>query len=140
MKISNLVALCFLPVLGRCDTSNRQPLTYAAIPDGTYVPPKNSGITTLLDLVQSRSDLSTLSSILVECGGLYTSERLISLQGWREHAERMLILAQGFCKHLILHRHGPTHSSPPPTRHSTTLENTTPHLLQRQRESGGLAT
>jgi hypothetical protein len=74
MKISDLLALCLLPVLGRCDTSNRQPLTYAAIPDGTYVPPKNSSITTLLDLVQSRSDLSTLASILAECGGLYTSE------------------------------------------------------------------
>jgi hypothetical protein len=74
MKISKLFALCLLPVLGRCDTSNRQPLTYAAIPDGTYVPQKNSSITTLLDLVQSRSDLSTLASILGECGGMHTSE------------------------------------------------------------------
>jgi hypothetical protein len=74
MKTSNLLALCLLPVFGRCDTSNRQPLTYAPIPDGTYVPPKNSSITTLLDLVQSRSELSTLASILTECGGLYTSE------------------------------------------------------------------
>jgi hypothetical protein len=74
MKSSNLLALCLFPVLGRCDTSNRQPLTYAAILDGTYVPPKNPSITTLLDLVQSRSDLSTLASILAECGGLYTSK------------------------------------------------------------------
>jgi hypothetical protein len=74
MKSSNLLALCLLPVLGRCDTSNRQPLTYAAIPDRIYVPPKNSSITTLLDLVQSRSDLSILASILAECGGLYTSK------------------------------------------------------------------
>jgi hypothetical protein len=74
MKISNLLTFSLIPVLGRCDTSNRQPLTYAAIPDGTYVPPKDSSITTLLDLVQSRSDLSTLASILAECGGLYTPE------------------------------------------------------------------
>ena len=72
MKVFNLLALCLLPFLGRCDTSDRQPLTYAAIPDGTYVPAKDSSITTLLDFVKSRSDLSTLASILGECGGMYT--------------------------------------------------------------------
>lgn len=52
-----------------CDRTDREPLTYAPIPDGTYVPPKASGVTTLLDFVKSRSDLTILAEILEECGG-----------------------------------------------------------------------
>ena len=79
MKLSNLFALSLLSALGICDTSNRLPLTYAAIPNGTYVPTKNSSITTLLDLVKSRSDLSILATILAECGGKFESYWLSSL-------------------------------------------------------------
>ncbi|KAH8679609.1 FAS1 domain-containing protein [Tricladium varicosporioides] len=69
MKLSVLPTLLMLAVLGYCDNTSRKPLTYAAIPDGTYAPAKSPNVTTLLDFVKSRDDLTTLLSILSECAG-----------------------------------------------------------------------
>lgn len=52
-----------------CDRIDRQLLSYASVPNGVYVPPKNSSTVTLLDLIKTRSDLSILADILGECGG-----------------------------------------------------------------------
>ena len=73
MKVSDFLPLLLVFSTSLCDTNSRQPLTYAPVPDGTYIPPKNSSITTLLDFVQSRSDLSVLAGILGECGGMFSS-------------------------------------------------------------------
>lgn len=69
MRLFRLIALLQAFTVGCCDKTGRQPLTYALIPEGVYVPPKNSTIVTLLDFVHSRSDLTTLATIIGECGG-----------------------------------------------------------------------
>ncbi|KAH6683948.1 FAS1 domain-containing protein [Halenospora varia] len=69
MKFSVFPALLALAVSGSCDNTSRKPLTYGTIPAGTYSPPKNSSVITLLDLVKSRDDLTTLAGVLAECGG-----------------------------------------------------------------------
>ncbi|KFY91691.1 hypothetical protein V500_04510 [Pseudogymnoascus sp. VKM F-4518 (FW-2643)] len=68
MKL-RIFSVIVITALGLCDRIDRQPLTYATVPEGTYVPPKNPNVTTLLDFVKSRSDLTSLASILAECGG-----------------------------------------------------------------------
>jgi len=70
MKVKSFLCLLLLTSVGRCDTTSRQPLAYAPLPQGTYVPPKNSSVTTLLDFVKSHSDLSVLAGVLAECGGM----------------------------------------------------------------------
>jgi hypothetical protein len=54
-----------------CERLDRQILSYAAIPNGVYVPSKNSSIVTLLDVVKSHDDLSILAEVLEECGGTF---------------------------------------------------------------------
>ncbi|RMJ16101.1 hypothetical protein CDV36_004229 [Fusarium kuroshium] len=49
-----------------CEIVDRQPLTFAPVPDDTYVAPASD---TLLDFIQSREDLSILSSTLDQLGG-----------------------------------------------------------------------
>ncbi|KAF8856805.1 hypothetical protein BDZ45DRAFT_803937 [Acephala macrosclerotiorum] len=73
MKFSVLLAVLALALSRSCDNASRKPLTYASIPDGTYVAPKNSSVTTLLDFVKSRDDLTTLASVLAECGAFDTA-------------------------------------------------------------------
>ncbi|KFZ23693.1 hypothetical protein V502_01821 [Pseudogymnoascus sp. VKM F-4520 (FW-2644)] len=68
MKL-RIFSVIVITALGLCDRIDRQPLTYATVPEGTYVPPKNPNVTTLLDFVKSRSDLTSLASVLAECGG-----------------------------------------------------------------------
>ncbi|KAL1858796.1 hypothetical protein VTK73DRAFT_7801 [Phialemonium thermophilum] len=48
---------------------DRPPLSYAPVPAHMYVAPKKANATTLLDFVKSRSDLSTLASVLQEAAG-----------------------------------------------------------------------
>lgn len=50
-----------------CEVIDRQPLTFAPVPEDTYVVPASD---TLLDFIQSREDLSILSSTLDQLGGL----------------------------------------------------------------------
>ncbi|CZR65749.1 uncharacterized protein PAC_15649 [Phialocephala subalpina] len=69
MKFAVISTLLALTISVSCDNLGRKPLTYASVPDGTYFPPKNSSVTTLLDFVKSRDDLTTLASVLAECGG-----------------------------------------------------------------------
>jgi hypothetical protein len=57
-------------LVAQCEVLDRQPLSFAPIPDGTYIPPNPSGVTTLLDFIQSRQDLSILASVVHEAGGL----------------------------------------------------------------------
>ncbi|KFY59652.1 hypothetical protein V496_05606 [Pseudogymnoascus sp. VKM F-4515 (FW-2607)] len=68
MKL-RIFSIIFITALGLCDRIDRQPLSYATIPNGTYVLPKNSNITTLLDFVKSRDDLTSLASVLAESAG-----------------------------------------------------------------------
>jgi len=69
MQLSKLLFLAGLTTKAFCDTSNRQPLSYTPLPAGVYVPSKPAGVTTLLDFVKSRDDLTILESVLAECGG-----------------------------------------------------------------------
>lgn len=56
--------------LASADAVDRDPLEYFPSPSGTYIPPKDPSITTLLDVVKSRNDLSILAEVLSECAGM----------------------------------------------------------------------
>lgn len=70
MKLAVVVTWLGLAVSVSGDNSSRKPLMYASVPDGVYAPPKNLSITTLLDFVKSRDDLTILAGVLEECGGM----------------------------------------------------------------------
>ncbi|RFU81201.1 fas1 domain-containing [Trichoderma arundinaceum] len=66
------VHILFLYLLGgfsSADVVHHDPLEYFPAPSGTYVPPKDPSIRTLLDVVKSRDDLSILAEVLSECAG-----------------------------------------------------------------------
>jgi hypothetical protein len=65
-----LLCLALFGGLVSADIVDRDPLEYVPTPPGTYVPPKNSSISTLLDVIKSRDDLSTLAEVLSECAGM----------------------------------------------------------------------
>ncbi|KAG4415351.1 hypothetical protein IFR04_011500 [Cadophora malorum] len=69
MKFSILITFTALVAACSGKRLDRDPLTYAPVPEGTYVLPKNASTTTLLDLVKSRPDLSTLASLLPTLSG-----------------------------------------------------------------------
>lgn len=69
MKFS-LWSLLFSSALAAID-SDRLPLEYAALPNGSYAPSKNASTTTVFDFIQSRSDLSTLGDYLAQSAGKY---------------------------------------------------------------------
>jgi hypothetical protein len=65
----HLVPALLLPCHVLADKTNRQALTYAALPEDMYAPSANASITTLSNFIKSRSDLSILAKIVAECGG-----------------------------------------------------------------------
>jgi hypothetical protein len=69
MKFSRLIYALLLVSTGLADRSDRQALTYAALPEDIYTPPINSSVITLLDFIKSRSELSILADLLTECSG-----------------------------------------------------------------------
>jgi hypothetical protein len=71
MKFSRLIYALLLVSTGLADRSDRQALTYAALPEDIYTPPINSSVITLLDFIKSRSELSILADLLTECSGKY---------------------------------------------------------------------
>ncbi|KAL0779242.1 hypothetical protein CaCOL14_003726 [Colletotrichum acutatum] len=64
MKFINLLSILTLGTISTVTAADRNPLSYASKPAGTYVLPKTSNMTTLLDLIKSRSDLTTLAKVL----------------------------------------------------------------------------
>lgn len=63
-------ALVFVgALLTQGEVLDRQPLSFATLPDGTYVAPKSDNVVTLLDFVKSRDDLSIFASIAEQTGG-----------------------------------------------------------------------
>ncbi|PNP57549.1 hypothetical protein THARTR1_02547 [Trichoderma harzianum] len=65
--------MLFLSLLGglvSADVVDHDPLAYYPAPSGTYIPPKDPTINTLLDFVKSRDDLSILATVLSECAGM----------------------------------------------------------------------
>ncbi|WYZ39150.1 hypothetical protein EsH8_III_001064 [Colletotrichum jinshuiense] len=69
MKIPTIVCILSLGAISVVDASDRRLLSYAPKPDGTYVLPTSPNVTTLLDFVKSRSDLTTLAKVLNESAG-----------------------------------------------------------------------
>jgi hypothetical protein len=72
MKLLFLLSTLGLVVVGQAKVFDRQVLSYAPIPEGTYVPPKKSGEVTLLDFIRSRDDLSELAKVVSEAPGLHS--------------------------------------------------------------------
>lgn len=70
VKSRTLFFLSLLGGLASADIVDRNPLAYFPSPSGTYIPPKDPTITTLLDVVKSRDDLSILAEVLGECAGM----------------------------------------------------------------------
>ena len=68
MKWSTVTALSAL--LGTA--AARLPLSYAAVPQGTYELPKNGSVTTITDLLKSRDDCSQLLQYTVVCHNVGT--------------------------------------------------------------------
>jgi Fasciclin domain. len=58
-----------LSIFSALQLAASQKLSYVAEPPDVYVAPKPANITTLLDFIESRDDLSNLSSILREPAG-----------------------------------------------------------------------
>ncbi|KAB5575335.1 FAS1 domain-containing protein [Coniochaeta sp. 2T2.1] len=56
-------------LVARCDVHDRQPLSFATIPDGTYNAPVPPNVTTLLEFIHSREDLTVLASVAEQAGG-----------------------------------------------------------------------
>ncbi|KAK4115189.1 hypothetical protein N656DRAFT_486610 [Canariomyces notabilis] len=56
-------------LVAQYEVLDRQPLSFAAIPDGTYIAPKPYNVTALLDFIRSREDLSVLASVVERAGG-----------------------------------------------------------------------
>jgi hypothetical protein len=69
MKLSNGLSIATVIASAFCITTSRQPLSYASVPNGTYVAMKPAGVTTLLDFVKSREELSVLAGLLSQLGG-----------------------------------------------------------------------
>jgi len=69
MLLHHLFALSAGPLAVAAAVFDRPPLSYQPIPDNAYAPPKVAGQTTLLELVASRPELSTLNSMLQEVEG-----------------------------------------------------------------------
>lgn len=59
----------FLSILNVLPLASSEKLSYVAEPPELYVAPKPANITTLLDFIDSREDLSNLSVILREPAG-----------------------------------------------------------------------
>ena len=69
MKIQHIF-LAFEAVLeAYCEVQDRLPLSFAPIPDGTYIAPVEANVTTLLEFIRSQDDLSMLASMTEETGG-----------------------------------------------------------------------
>ncbi|KAK1701423.1 FAS1 domain-containing protein [Colletotrichum godetiae] len=64
MKLITLLNILILGATSTAVAADRNPLSYAPKPAGTYVPPKTSNTTTLLDFINSRSDLTALSKVI----------------------------------------------------------------------------
>ncbi|KAI8153376.1 hypothetical protein K4K49_008596 [Colletotrichum sp. SAR 10_70] len=69
MKLSTFLGFIVFGVVCAGGSSDRRPLSYVPKPDGTYVPAKADGVTTLLDFVKSRSDLTELAKVLSGSAG-----------------------------------------------------------------------
>lgn len=137
MQCRLLLTVCTLLTsisFASCANINRAPLSYASVNQTLWVPSVSSNVTTLLDFIKSRSELSTLLSVLSEPAGqgnMYSKVGLEKLQ---------LMFLQGFSKPSIPHPiHGHSLSSRHRTRRSTTLDLTFRPSLRRQRVNGGWA-
>ncbi|KXH69200.1 hypothetical protein CSAL01_00425 [Colletotrichum salicis] len=64
MKLINLLNILTLGAMSTAAAADRNPLSYAPKTAGTYVPPKTSNTTTLLDFINSRSDLTALAKVI----------------------------------------------------------------------------
>lgn len=69
MKLLSLLPILGLAAVGQAKVFDRQILSYAPIPEGTYVPPTKPGEVTLLDFIKSRDDLSELAKVVSETPG-----------------------------------------------------------------------
>ncbi|KAF3797210.1 hypothetical protein GCG54_00009180 [Colletotrichum gloeosporioides] len=77
MKLSTVLGFIIFGPVCAAGSSDRRPLSYAPKPDGTYVPAKADGVITLLDFVNSRSDLAELAKVLNGSAGNKTSESFL---------------------------------------------------------------
>ncbi|OJJ95615.1 hypothetical protein ASPACDRAFT_47505 [Aspergillus aculeatus ATCC 16872] len=68
MKLPCLASCLFLPIITGAFATTPDPLSYRSL-SGSYVPPKSPNVTTLLEFINSRSDLSVLADELQTIGG-----------------------------------------------------------------------
>lgn len=69
MRPSNVIISSLFGAVCSAEVVDRKQLAYAPTPEGTWTVPKVQGKTTLLDFINSRSDLTTLAKLLKEPAG-----------------------------------------------------------------------
>ncbi|KAG7120536.1 Periostin like protein [Verticillium longisporum] len=80
MRPSNVIISSLFGAVCSAEVVDRKQLAYAPTPEGTWTVPKVQGKTTLLDFINSRSDLTTLAKLLKEPAGFTTAFDTVS--GW----------------------------------------------------------
>ncbi|KAF3356921.1 hypothetical protein VDGD_04758 [Verticillium dahliae] len=73
MRPSNVIISSLFGAVCSAEVVDRKQLAYAPTPEGTWTVPKVQGKTTLLDFINSRSDLTTLAKLLKEPAGFTTA-------------------------------------------------------------------
>lgn len=73
MRVHHVLSACTLACFAQAKVFDRQPLSYASIPEDIYEPPNKSGETTLLDFIKSRDDLSELAKVVEQTPGEFKS-------------------------------------------------------------------
>lgn len=69
MRFQHVFLVFGVALVAHCEVRDRLPLSFAPIPDGTYIAPVASNVTTLLDFIRSQDELSILLSMVEETGG-----------------------------------------------------------------------
>ncbi|KAF3345998.1 hypothetical protein VD0002_g6730 [Verticillium dahliae] len=80
MRPSNVIISSLFGAVCSAEVVDRKQLAYAPTPEGTWTVPKVQGKTTLLDFINSRSDLTTLAKLLKEPAGFTTA--FDTVPGW----------------------------------------------------------
>lgn len=76
-----IFAYLLLNCLVFAESNDRLPLSYRAIPENLYEPPKPVGSISLLEHVNSRSNLNILARILSESAGKSTISKILMPEG-----------------------------------------------------------
>lgn len=136
MKVQWILPLLSLAASAQAKIVDRQLLTYAPLPEGTYEPPTKPSELTLLDFIHSREELSSLSDVVSGSAGGCSHNVVAKDIFWD-----WLTLDHGYFqasrRHLLQALGGSIHSLHHPILRSITPANILKPLPRQPRVSGG---